>query len=66
MYFNVRDVEEYLAVTADTAGPVGLAVQALPEAELDAVKAQLEASIEGFAVQDGYEFPGVALCAGAS
>lgn len=66
VYFNVRDVEEYLAVTSDTAGPVGLAVQALPEAERDAIKAQLEASIEGFAVQDGYEFPGVALCAGAS
>ena len=33
LHFPAPDVNEYLSLTADTAGPLGLALQALPESE---------------------------------
>jgi hypothetical protein len=59
----VPDVDGYVSLIADTAGPLALAVRALPEAELAAVKAEPESAISQFGVADGFEFPGVALCA---
>ena len=64
--FSVADVDGYVSLIADTAGPLALAVRALPEAELAAVKAELESGISQFAVADGFELRGVALCAAAS
>jgi ubiquinone/menaquinone biosynthesis C-methylase UbiE len=46
-----------------TAGPLGLALRALPDAEREAVKAQSAAALERCVVDNGYEIPGVALCA---
>jgi hypothetical protein len=64
--FEVADVDEYLSVSADTAGLIGLALRALEEADRAAVRADVEDAFGRFAAQDGYEFPGVALCAVAS
>ena len=64
--FSVPDVDGYVSLIADTAGPLALAVRALPEAELAAVTAELEGAFPRFAVDDGFELPGIALCAVAS
>ena len=64
--FELRDVDEYLSVVADTAGPLGLALQGLSDLDRAAVKADVEGSLSRFAADRGYEIPGVALCAAAS
>lgn len=43
------------------AGPIGLAVRALSDADRQAVTAQCEAALEPFVVETGYEVPCVAL-----
>jgi SAM-dependent methyltransferase len=64
--FVVPDVDEYLSLIADTAGPIALALRDLPDSERAAVKADIEDAIVRFAADGGYEFPCVALCAVAS
>ena len=64
--FSFDDIDEYLSITADTAGPIGLALRGLSEAEREALKARLEEGFAGFAGDAGYELPGVALAAAAS
>lgn len=64
--FAIPNVEEYVQVIADTAGPIGLAVQALSDSDRQAVTAQCEAALEPFAVDTGYEIPCVAVCAVAT
>jgi len=64
--FAFRDVDDYLAVTADTAGPFALALRGLSDDEREALEAQLGAAIAPFAVEAGFELPGVALSAVAS
>jgi SAM-dependent methyltransferase len=61
--FVLPDVDEYLSVIADTAGPVGLALAGLERADRAAVKADVEDSLGRFAGEGGYELPAVALCA---
>jgi hypothetical protein len=63
--FAIPSIDEYVQVIADTAGPIALALRALPDAEREAVKAHSEA-LEQFVVGSGYEIPCVALCAVAS
>ena len=63
--FRVPDVEEYLSVTADTAGPLALVLSGLSEADREPVKADVEGALARFAGPSGYEIPGVALCAAA-
>lgn len=60
--FAIPSIDEYLQVIADTAGPLGLALRALPDTEREAVKAQSAAALERCVVDNGYEIPGVALC----
>ena len=57
------DVGEYVALIADTAGPIGLALQRLPDGELELVQRQAQTACERFACADGYAMPGLALCA---
>jgi SAM-dependent methyltransferase len=64
--FAFRDVDDYLAVTADTAGPFALALRGLSDDEREALEAQLGAAIAPFVVEAGFELPGVALSAVAS
>jgi len=61
--FAVAGVDEYMSLISDTAGPLGLALRALSATDRDAVKADAEGALARFAVEDGYEIPGVALCA---
>lgn len=64
--FAFADAAEYLDVTADTAGPFAMILRGLPEAELAAIRAQLQAGIAPFAVGRGYQIPGLAIAAAAS
>ena len=64
--FVIPDVDEYLSVIADTAGPIALALRGLAESDRAAVKTDVENSLRRFAAGDGYELPCVALCAVAS
>jgi ubiquinone/menaquinone biosynthesis C-methylase UbiE len=59
----VPDADEYVALTADVAGPVALALRGLSEADRAEVRGQVEDSLGRFAAGDGYQLPGVALCA---
>jgi hypothetical protein len=61
--FILPDVDEYLSVIADTAGPVALALRGLPDADRADVRAEVEDSLGRFAAGDGYELPGLTLCA---
>jgi SAM-dependent methyltransferase len=61
--FRVPDVDEYMGVVADTAGPFGLALRGLSDADRADVKGDVEDAFTRFAAGDGYELPGVALCA---
>ena len=64
--FVIPDVDEYLSVIADTAGPIALAVRGLADAARAQVRADVEDSLGRYAVESGYEVPCVALCAVAS
>jgi ubiquinone/menaquinone biosynthesis C-methylase UbiE len=66
MRLTMPDVDEYLAFIADTAGPTALAIRDLPDAERAGVRADVARSLARFSVGDGYELPGIALCAAAS
>jgi ubiquinone/menaquinone biosynthesis C-methylase UbiE len=63
--FTVADVDDYLSLISDTAGPLGLALRALSQPDREAVRAHVEGPLARFAVERGYELPGVALCAAA-
>lgn len=64
--FVLSDVDEYLEMIADTAGPIGLAVRGLSEHNREALRLEVSAALEGFGGEAGLELPGVALCAVAS
>jgi SAM-dependent methyltransferase len=61
--FVVPDVDEYLSVIADTAGPIGLALRGLSDADRATIRLEAEDSLSRFATANGYELPGIALCA---
>jgi SAM-dependent methyltransferase len=61
--FRLADTDEYLRLVADTAGPLGLALRRLSDAERADVRAETEDSFGRFTAANGYELPGVALCA---
>jgi SAM-dependent methyltransferase len=61
--FVVPDVDEYLKMTADTAGPIALVLRGLTDADRAGVRADAEESLGQYAREDGYEVPCVALCA---
>ena len=64
--FAVPTIDEYIAVVADTAGSLAMILRGLPADARKGVKAVAGAALERFAGEDGYEIPGVALCAVAS
>jgi hypothetical protein len=65
-HFAIPSTDEYVQVIADTAGPIGLAMQALTDTDRGAVTAQCEAALEPFVVETGYEIPCSAVCAVAT
>ena len=64
--FAFADVEEMLAVTADTAGPIALVLRGLSGDERERVATRLRDALAPFATDGGYELPGAALVAGAT
>jgi ubiquinone/menaquinone biosynthesis C-methylase UbiE len=64
--FDVADVEAYLSLVSDTAGPLGLALRAVSGADRAAVEADVADALARFAAARGYEIPGAALCAVAA
>lgn len=64
--FVVPDARGYLKFVSDTAGPLAMALRLLEDAEREAIRNDLEKSLAPFATEDGYELPGVALCAVAA
>lgn len=63
--FVVDDVDEYVAITTDTAGPLAVVLRGLSDADRRALSGGLEQALAPFATRSGYEIPGVALCASA-
>lgn len=64
--FAYRSLDEYEQWIMDVGGPLATVTRRLPKEERDAVRAQLATKFEPFATDDGYAFPGTALCAVAS
>jgi SAM-dependent methyltransferase len=56
-------IDAYIGLIADTAGPIGLAIQALDRTDRDRLRAKVEGACERFARPDGYVLPGLAVCA---
>jgi ubiquinone/menaquinone biosynthesis C-methylase UbiE len=61
--FSVRDAEEYVDLVADTAGPIGLTVQALDADERTALVVAAADGLAPYTGDGGLEIPGRALCA---
>jgi SAM-dependent methyltransferase len=66
VHFRVPSAAEYLDFTADTAGPLAIALRAVSPSDRATLERETEAAFEPFKVADGYEFAGVTLCAAAS
>lgn len=64
--FTFGDVEQYLAFVADTAGPLAVALRGLPDDERRQIEAAVETAVARFAVDGGYELPGVSIAAVAA
>lgn len=58
-----RDVHDYLSFSTDTAGPLAMAMRQLSEPEDRVIREVLAKRFAPFASDEGYAFPGVALCA---
>jgi SAM-dependent methyltransferase len=64
--FVYRDVDDYVRRARDTGGVFAMVFRQVSEGERDAMKAELARAFTPFAVDGGYELPGVALAAVAS
>ena len=64
--FVYRDVDDYVRRARDTGGLFATVWRAVPDEEHEAMKARLGDEFAPFAVDGGYELPGVALAAVAS
>jgi len=64
--FIYRDTDDYVRRARDTGGEFSRVFREASEDEREAMKAQLEEAFAPFAVEGGYELPGVALAAVAS
>ncbi len=62
----LRDVDAYLGLVADTAGPIGLAIQGLSPEERTELAAAVGNQLEPYLSGDGLGIPGLALCAVAA
>lgn len=66
MRLVVPDADGYLALISDIAGPIALALRDLSKGDRAEVRAEIEESLGRFSTGDGYELPGLALCAAAA
>jgi ubiquinone/menaquinone biosynthesis C-methylase UbiE len=63
--FRFHDVGDYLGFMADTAGPLSVVLQNLPDPDHVDLAAALEHAMAPFAADGGYTLPGAALVASA-
>jgi hypothetical protein len=63
---SYRDVDEYMTGARDTGGMFARIWNATSDEEHEAIEAVIVAGFVPFAVDGGYELPGVAVCAVAS
>jgi SAM-dependent methyltransferase len=61
----VADVESYIDFVGDTAGPIGLAIQALAPADRAALDDAVVEPLRPYSTDEGLAIPGLALCARA-
>jgi ubiquinone/menaquinone biosynthesis C-methylase UbiE len=61
--FGFRDLDDYMAYSADTGGPAALVLRELPDEELEALKSELATAFTPFRADGDYELPGLALTA---
>jgi SAM-dependent methyltransferase len=66
MRWAFGDLEDYESWLTEVAGAFALAIRGLSEGEREAFRSQLGEAVRPFAVDEGYELPGLALCAVAS
>lgn len=66
VHVEFATIDEYLEITADTAGVLALALRDLGAAERDEIAGELSRAFAPFGTSSGYELPGVALCASGS
>ena len=64
--FAFRDLADYERWVLDVTGPFAIVVRGLPEDEREVLRARLTAAFRPFSADEGFELPGVALCAVAS
>jgi ubiquinone/menaquinone biosynthesis C-methylase UbiE len=64
--FAYHDVDDFLRVATDTAGPLALVIRRLSDAERRTISRQLEEAFAVFVGKEGYQLPGVSLNAVAS
>lgn len=64
--FRLADLDEYLTITSDTAGPIAMVLQRLSDRQRAALETSLEQALRPFAADGGYELPGLALAAAAT
>jgi len=64
--FVYRDVDDFMTVATDTAGPLAMVIRGLSESERQAITRQLGKAFAGFAADGGYRLPGLSLNAVAS
>jgi len=64
--FTYRDVDDYVRRASDTGGVFAKVFREVSQDEREAIKAQLGEEFAPFAVEGGYELPGIALAAVAS
>ena len=64
--WRFRDLDEYERWLTDVSASLALVIRALPTEEAEALRSHLAEALAQFAVDGGYELPGVALCAVAT
>ena len=64
--FAYESLDEYVRRAQDTGGVFARVWREVPDAERDELESQLEEAFARFAVDGGYEFPGLAVCAAAT
>ena len=63
---DYRDVDEYVRRSTEMGGMFSRAWTAAPEDEREAMTEELRDAFEPYAVDGGYELPGLAICVLAS
>jgi hypothetical protein len=66
VHFVLADVDEYLSLLCDTAGPIGLTIRGLSVDDRTSLAAASGEQLERYGSAEGLDVPGLALCATAA